>query len=290
MVCRPGCHRAPSSQRTQQGFTLIELLVVIAIIAILAAILFPVFAQAREKARGISCLSNTKQLSLGLLQYIQDYDEASPAGAQIPAGQVCAGGRMPGRGWAGEIYPYVKNAQVYKCPDDSTAPDTSVSPPNLPCSYGLNMYFANASIATLVAPSKTVLLFEVVGNTADVTSPLDWRSAAANGGDGGGAGYIDFCIPATGLGKYDTGVMGVPQRFPQASPWTKNANFGRHSNGANFGLADGHSKYFLPSRVSSGYNNNSSDCNQDYGGSGCGASFGNAAGTNANVGATFSAN
>jgi prepilin-type N-terminal cleavage/methylation domain-containing protein len=62
----------------RSGFTLIELLVVIAIIAILAAILFPVFAQAREKARGISCLSNTKQLSLGLLMYVQDYDETWP--------------------------------------------------------------------------------------------------------------------------------------------------------------------------------------------------------------------
>jgi len=289
MLSRRNHHCTSSSSRRTQGFTLIELLVVIAIIAILAAILFPVFAQAREKARTISCLSNTKQLSLGLLQYIQDYDESSPAGAQIPVGQVCAGSRMPGRGWAGEIYPYIKSVQVYKCPNDPTQPDTSVSPALVPCSYALNMYFANASIATLNAPSKTVLLFEVVGNVADVTSPNDWRSAAANGGDGGGAGYINYCIPAAGLGKYDTGVMGVPQRFAQAGPWTKTPNYGRHSNGANFGLADGHCKFFLPSRVSSGYNGNS-DCKQDFGGPGCAASFGTAAGTNTDVGATFSAN
>src|SRR5579862_5972441 len=69
-------------QRRNSAFTLIELLVVIAIIAILAAILFPVFAQAREKARGISCLSNVKQLGLGVLMYVQDYDETFPIGAQ----------------------------------------------------------------------------------------------------------------------------------------------------------------------------------------------------------------
>jgi prepilin-type N-terminal cleavage/methylation domain-containing protein/prepilin-type processing-associated H-X9-DG protein len=287
-----GCSRQQrsSSYRTTRGFTLIELLVVIAIIAILAAILFPVFAQAREKARAISCLSNTKQLTLGMLQYIQDYDETSPAGALIPAGQACAGSRMPGRGWAGEIYPYVKSVQVYKCPDDPTTSNTTVSPPYVPVSYGVNMYFSNASLASLAAPTKTVLLFEVVGSVADVTDPLDWRSTSANGGDGGGAGYIDYCIPAAGLAKYDTGVMGTPPRVAQASPWTKTPAAGRHSNGANFGLADGHSKYFLPSRISTGYNNSSSDCKQDQGGAGCAAGFGNAAGTNTDVGATFSAN
>lgn len=269
--------------------TCIELLVVIAIIAILAAILFPVFAQAREKARAVSCLSNAKQLTLGLLQYFQDYDERAPAGAQIPAGQTCAGGRMPGRGWAGEIYPYTKSVQIYRCPDDPTAPDTSVTPALVPVSYGFNMYVANAKVANQVAPAKTVLLFEVYGNTADPTSPYDWRSTAANGGDGGGAGYIDYCISASGLAKYDTGVMGVPQHFAQVGTWVRNANYGRHSQGANFGLADGHSKFFLPSRVSSGYTNNNSACNQDYGGTPCAASFGNAAGTSADVGATFSA-
>src|ERR1700758_2071511 len=95
-----------------KGFTLIELLVVIAIIAILAAILFPVFAKVREKARQTSCLSNEKQLGLGITQYNQDYDELVPAG-YFPTNQP------PGQGWAGELYSYVKSKKVFLCPDES---------------------------------------------------------------------------------------------------------------------------------------------------------------------------
>jgi prepilin-type N-terminal cleavage/methylation domain-containing protein len=93
------------------GFTLIELLVVIAIIAILAAILFPVFAKVREKARQISCLSNMKQLALGEVQYNQDYDEKYAPGASTYG---------LGTGWAGQIYPYVKSVNVFICPDDNS--------------------------------------------------------------------------------------------------------------------------------------------------------------------------
>ena len=92
----------------RRGFTLIELLVVIAIIAILAAILFPVFAQARDKARATACLSNTKQLSLGVMMYAQDYDETLPV---IGYNQMCRGR------WQWQIYPYVKNEKVFTCPN-----------------------------------------------------------------------------------------------------------------------------------------------------------------------------
>jgi len=90
----------------RKGFTLIELLVVIAIIAILAAILFPVFAKAREKARQSSCLSNVKQMALAWLQYAQDYDECLPPQY------------WNGRYWAQLIRPYVKNDQIFICPSD----------------------------------------------------------------------------------------------------------------------------------------------------------------------------
>jgi prepilin-type N-terminal cleavage/methylation domain-containing protein len=110
-------------ERSRLGFTLIELLVVIAIIAILAAILFPVFAQARGKARQTSCLSNVKQLTLGFMQYIQDYDETFPywnwtRNSDYGAGGPATKGHHEGV-WFNAIYPYVKNGQVYQCPDDN---------------------------------------------------------------------------------------------------------------------------------------------------------------------------
>ena len=139
--------------RTRSAFTLIELLVVIAIIAILAAILFPVFAQAREKARQTSCLSNMKQLSLAALQYIQDHDETFPsdAGAHVSGGYDGDWGKDY---WAFHFRPYIKmnvgNIQqpassVYLCPsfaDGATALDTSYSDTVASGGYGLPANYA----------------------------------------------------------------------------------------------------------------------------------------------------
>jgi len=125
----------PSFSKTRAGFTLIELLVVIAIIAILAAILFPVFAKAREKARQTTCLSNEKQIGLGFIQYMSDNDGYLPN----TCGDVCqdAGGNIYTGVWMyeghkgnattagafdpakGSIYPYIKSAAVFLCPDDA---------------------------------------------------------------------------------------------------------------------------------------------------------------------------
>ncbi|RYZ75770.1 MAG: DUF1559 domain-containing protein, partial [Proteobacteria bacterium] len=98
------------NKRNNAAFTLIELLVVIAIIAILAAILFPVFARARENARRASCISNQKQIMLGLTQYAQDYDE------KYPLIYLSAGGTNVG--WNQMLMPYIKSRQVFICPSD----------------------------------------------------------------------------------------------------------------------------------------------------------------------------
>ncbi|HZT41413.1 MAG TPA: DUF1559 domain-containing protein [Chthonomonadaceae bacterium] len=112
------------NRRSHSAFTLIELLVVIAIIAILAAILFPVFAQAREAARKTSCLSNTKQIGLATMMYTQDYDETYPCN-NYDVGPIGVADNDTGSPnyvstftWLWEIYPYIKNRQVFLCPSD----------------------------------------------------------------------------------------------------------------------------------------------------------------------------
>ena len=122
----------PASHR-RTGFTLIELLVVIAIIAILAAILFPVFGRARENARRSSCQSNLKQIGLGLIQYAQDYDEQNV--------MYQDNNNVP---WAGVVQPYIKSTQVFKCPSNTATrsiyntPDTTRNIPSIPVSYNIN--------------------------------------------------------------------------------------------------------------------------------------------------------
>jgi prepilin-type N-terminal cleavage/methylation domain-containing protein/prepilin-type processing-associated H-X9-DG protein len=112
-----------SCQRS--AFTLIELLVVIAIVAILAALLFPVFEQAREKARAISCLSNMKQIDMGMLMYMQDYDETTPV--SDPPIPPINGGTDPIMPYDRQIAPYIKNDQIYSCPNDSIPRDVNLS-------------------------------------------------------------------------------------------------------------------------------------------------------------------
>jgi prepilin-type N-terminal cleavage/methylation domain-containing protein/prepilin-type processing-associated H-X9-DG protein len=143
-----------SGSRITRGFTLIELLVVIAIIAILAAILFPVFARARENARRSSCQSNLKQIGLGIMQYTQDYDERYPAAYYDITPRTAP--------WHYVIQPYVKSAQLFKCPSNtSTAGVNDVpGPQSIPASY-VGVGGANADawggrpVLVIVKPSTT---------------------------------------------------------------------------------------------------------------------------------------
>jgi len=120
----------------RRAFTLIELLVVIAIIAILAAILFPVFARAREKARSSACLSNCKQLAVAMHQYMQDWDGGYPSSTTYPS-------PIPGYNysfWMAMIRPYVKNDIIYKCPSAAFDKGWAVGPDVPYATYGFNEY------------------------------------------------------------------------------------------------------------------------------------------------------
>ncbi|MFQ6099213.1 MAG: DUF1559 domain-containing protein, partial [Armatimonadota bacterium] len=158
----------------RSGFTLIELLVVIAIIAILAAILFPVFARAREKARQASCQSNLKQIALGFLMYVQDYDEKFPrccwpnasANSLWPTLHNPRGPRIESHwDWPYHVYPYVKNGQLFDCP---TSPDpyppTSSSPQNYDGNYiwnhnGLDCP-ARGQLASIEYPAQIIMVMD----------------------------------------------------------------------------------------------------------------------------------
>jgi prepilin-type N-terminal cleavage/methylation domain-containing protein/prepilin-type processing-associated H-X9-DG protein len=134
----------------RRGFTLIELLVVIAIIAILAAILFPVFAKAREKARQASCLSNIKQMATAGMMYSQDYDEMFPISHQTDGDGIL-------RRWCETLIPYVKNSQIWRCPSDGgVLPRWSTGPDAFACSYASNYNLQSTAVGRVVAPASTV--------------------------------------------------------------------------------------------------------------------------------------
>jgi prepilin-type N-terminal cleavage/methylation domain-containing protein/prepilin-type processing-associated H-X9-DG protein len=211
------------AQRKGQGFTLIELLVVIAIIAILAAILFPVFAQAREKARMTSCLSNMKQLGIGLMMYVQDYDQTYPRIRLHEYDFV----------WKNALMPYVKNMGIFACPSN---PQSGLCPPDatrksdpkgfcaegwqseptrsMPISYAMNSCSSSwypasdkrgapdkapaLTEAAVPRPAQTIIIAENTWNTADIH--IEWTFHICNGvmthmtsrAPGGNANFIFF--------------------------------------------------------------------------------------------------
>jgi prepilin-type N-terminal cleavage/methylation domain-containing protein/prepilin-type processing-associated H-X9-DG protein len=146
----------------RKGFTLIELLVVIAIIAILAAILFPVFARARENARRASCQSNMKQIALGYKQYIQDYDELYPRARAVAATDAT------NPNWAVQLDPYLKSTQIFACPSDSAAKGGTAG--EYTYSYSYNGYLDSKNESQMNNSAVIVLNYEMPGSTTASTN------------------------------------------------------------------------------------------------------------------------
>lgn len=229
-----------AGERRSRGFTLIELLVVIAIIAILAAILFPVFARARENARRSSCASNLKQILLASMQYTQDYDEKFCSTAKLLPDETDFSGA-----WYTDLQPYARSVQIFRCPSDSSTTfaykSELLSGTGFPVGYAANFALGRLSgnaisIAAVASPS-TLVYFSDAGmrvdgpnGTVSLTSPLK---------DGGlqmmqdphdygpfGAGAEQDIV--------NTNVTGTNGSWMGPNP--------RHLEMANVGYVDGHVK------------------------------------------------
>jgi len=227
----------------RKGFTLIELLVVIAIIAILAAILFPVFAQAREAARKASCQSNLKQLATACIMYANDYDNQMVTGGGdchgSPSGCNKASNPLPGLQWQWVVQPYVKNWGLYICPSDPR--NHGPTGTGVPVSYSVNNlglmdlgnWVSGVNEAKIDRPADTVLL-----------------------GDGGNGGWFNNGDNGTAdsnrmVGDYT--LWNQWDRFARTDAgWNWSDKLPRHGDGNNYAFVDGHVKFFRarpPSQV-----------------------------------------
>lgn len=218
------------SQTNRSAFTLIELLIVIAIIAILAAILFPVFSRARENARRSSCMSNVKQISLGVMQYVQDYDERFPGYYTNldggPHGYNCVTTAVTAttdKGWSEMIEPYLKSKQILQCPSEPTSPIANGN-----CS-NYSDYFFNALLASN-EPTPTDRIIEQPTAGGRSLAALDAPSLTVMNGDGGAYASEN-----------------------QMANWPYNnldpGQYRRHMGGNNFSFADGHVKWYRPEKI-----------------------------------------
>jgi prepilin-type N-terminal cleavage/methylation domain-containing protein/prepilin-type processing-associated H-X9-DG protein len=228
----------------QRGFTLIELLVVIAIIAILAAILMPVFAQARAKARQASCMSGLKQFTLAIIMYTQDYDERLPAmfrnmgfAFRPNAGfNQRTGWHTNGLYWHEQIYPYMKNEDILLCAEAGSA---ALNPFCLPYGYnfwwlgsdfaGAPSYPGNASLASIEYPAETVAVADSRGRPTTASDRNSCNSRRAAGFNQPCADCIDGAnIYAHRVNPESLGYAYLPSA--------------RHFRNANAAFVDGHAK------------------------------------------------
>ncbi len=245
----------PHGRRNRPGFTLIELLVVIAIIAILAAILFPVFAQARAKARQASCISNMKQLALSNVMYCQDYDELYPTAygyypglgwmwnylVPVPINSPCTNGSCGpswsqgfGGAWTNVIQPYSKNYQILNCPS-MTAYNTTYTAAS------------GAPAAQKTSVSYNGLLMSVPQALVNQPAQLPMITESWGGNVGYISGYITnptlVCSNAADL-SCTFKTCGSSAVNGCTSAWFGFAGSAAvHGNGETYAYADGHAKF-----------------------------------------------
>jgi prepilin-type N-terminal cleavage/methylation domain-containing protein/prepilin-type processing-associated H-X9-DG protein len=206
---------APGAKRSLRGFTLIELLVVIAIIAILASILFPVFARARENARRASCLSNLKQLGLAIMQYTQDYDEKLPGSRKyFPTAPNAY------TTWVTLLQPYAKSTQIYTCPDG--VPYSDPAYPSYGYNYDLGEDSVVVSLAAIDSSAETVMIGD---SWAHLASPSDQL------------GFFRLFPPSS------AGATNWWEKVQGSAPSWRGTIIQQHFDGSNICYVDGHAKW-----------------------------------------------
>ena len=250
------CSLHPRSDAGKRnGFTLIELLVVIAIIAILAAILFPVFAQAREKARQTSCLSNLKQMGNALMMYVQDYDETLPmAGRNLAAGETDA--NTPTR-WQGWLQPYIKSGAstanlsrgvggVFVCPSQTSYPTVvsyggTADNMGYGCNANLLLWQKSRSLAEVADAAGTFAFVEAAQLTRATATPGSPQNLNAELWPQSQDRRTDF--QAEVPGGWDNPDTSRYTQAPDSSCNQCRRPIPRHNGGMNVVYTDGHAKW-----------------------------------------------